>query len=113
MPPGWIGALIVLVIGLYVYLLSPRYWEHSDRYGEDAPGLLRAIWTVVGVQFALLVAFVLAVGIYYVATGNTAGRLIGVGLLAGLGIAFARGGLKYWRKGPGQDPEPDDADSIT
>jgi hypothetical protein len=87
----FLGAGVVLLIGVCIYLLSPRYWkEYSD---DGTPGLLRAIWAVVRVQEALLYFVVLGIAVAYLVMGNEGGRLVGAALLVSLvlvGVRFAR-----------------------
>jgi len=90
-PSGFIGARVVLLVGVYIYLLSPRYWRESGD--DDTPGLLRAIWAVVGVQQIIAYFVVGAIAVAYLVMGNEAGRLGGGALLISLllvGIRFAR-----------------------
>ena len=90
-PSGFIGAGVVLLVGVYIYLLSPRYWRESGD--DDTPGLLRAIWAVVGVQQTIVYLVVGAIAVAYLVMGNEAGRLVGVALLISLllvGLRFAR-----------------------
>ena len=90
-PAPLIGAVVFLLVGLYLYLLSPRYWENVGD--EDTPGALRAVWAVLGVRDVLLGVLVLGLGIYCLVVGNALGRLAGASLLALLlwiGFRFVR-----------------------
>jgi hypothetical protein len=91
MSPGWIGVAVLLLVGVYVYLVSSRYWDHAGD--DETPGLLRAIFAVAAVKDAFLFLVIFGVALAYVVMGNTAGKLIGAGLLAMLfvvAIRFAR-----------------------
>lgn len=91
---AWIGAAVVLAIGIYVYLVSPRYWDNLDN---ETPGILRAIWAVVAARNALICVFLIGVAIFAIITGNTAGRTLGAFLLGGVLVAAIRWVMKHPR----------------
>ena len=88
----FIGAGVVLLIGVYIYLLSPRYWKESSD--DDTPGLLRAIWAVVRVQEAFLYFVMVGIAVAYLVMGNEGGRLVGAALLVPLLLVGARFALR-------------------
>jgi hypothetical protein len=83
-----VGALVTVLVGLYIYALSPRYWDERD--GDETPGPFRAIWVVSDVWLAILLIFALGIGLYALATGNSAGRVVGAVLVLAIGIALYR-----------------------